>query len=391
MKRLLTKITQKSKSLLNYLKRLFIEKIKNTNFAPEVVKLMAFFGSVVFIFSYLFANDVLISIVSSLVFILLSLQKIEATKTNPSPIGLLTLWGKKTKIIFHDGICFVPLFVGNLILEDGRIREMKFSIEDKNMYTPNDDTIIIFRSVLVVFRISNLSNYLNVSNVFEWISDKIKIALKDYISYNISGPKDWKSTRDVLNEKFTRIIVARLLGQEIPVYEKKKAIFKNGKLVVVKEKGEFKEEKDFSPEEKSNKDIVRTIVENMRKRAKEKKPSLFLDEVGVEILDIIVDPPDTTDNTKKIIEERAAEKRRIELEEAQREREELDIKTKISLSKKVKDELEINGSEAFQKILQITGVIPGNATNERIYRGLNNTGNIGIVELLKEEAAGGKK
>ena len=371
---LLKRIAQRTKGFVrNILSRQF------QNFSLGFVSLVFLFYSVLIIISVLiFGSDGFFGgIALCIIYAIYSLKRLTATRENPVPIALLVLFGRKTSINFHEGLCFIPALVGSLIEEDGRIRKHRFSIEDKNMYTPKDDTVILFKSILIIYRISNLCSYVGVTDVFDWIADKIKIALKDYISYNLDGPKTWKETRDVLNEKFTRIVVARLLGQRIPTYDAD-VIGTNGRIVNKKHKGNFKKESDFTPEEKIHKDSVKRIVDGMR--AGNKK--LILKEVGLEILDIIIDPPDTTSETKEEIQKIATAARKIDLEKKQRESEKIDTETKIQLTEDIKKRLGIEGSEAFLRVLQMSKVNVSN-TNERIYRG-RTADKVGVIELLRE-------
>lgn len=384
IKRVISRFTKKIKALFKIAISWFTKKVKKL-FEKEMENFsLGFILSILFsyvIFSlllliFLGSDGFLGGIALCVIYTIYSFKRLTATKENPTPIALLVLFGRKTKISFCEGLCFVPALVGSLIEEDGRIRKHKFSIEDENMYTPKDDTIILFRSILIVYRISNLHSYVNITDIFGWIADKIKIALKDYISYNLDGPKTWKETRDVLNEKFTRIVVARLLGQKIPVYEEDQ---KNnlGKVIKKKSKGHFKEELDFLQTEKDNKTLVKNLVDGMR--AGNKK--LTLEDVGLEIIDIIIDPPDTTATTKAEIQKIATAARKIDLERKERESEKIDTETKIQLTEDIKKRLGIDGSEAFLRVLQMSKVDVSN-TNERIYRG--KTDKVGILELLKE-------
>lgn len=161
-------------------------------------------------------------------------------KIEPTFKGILIKFGKRTDKILNEGYHFIIPIVHNIVVIDCKRTTKNFRINE--IFTPNDQAEIVVDIETTWFP-HDLSLFFETKNPIEQLEGMIAEAIRGFVSDKFTKPRQWDEAAG-MGEKFSRMIVAKLMGFEIPRYEKDSISHK---------KGEHKLESDMTPEELKNK------------------------------------------------------------------------------------------------------------------------------------------
>jgi len=171
-----------------------------------------------------------VALVLAVAFALATLSVRIVTATSAA---IVLRFNKRTKAVRGEGICFIVPLVESLLRVD--CTRKTETIETDRVFTPVDKAEIVVTTE-VTYQPQDLVLFVEVKNLIEQLDGMIAEAVREFAADPNATPHTWEEAQGMA-EKFGRMIVAKLSGQEIPRY-------KNGKP---------KPQRKLTPDEQENK------------------------------------------------------------------------------------------------------------------------------------------
>lgn len=154
--------------------------------------------------------------------------------------GVLVLLGERTKIVLNEGYYWIPPFITDVMMVNCKRNTRKIIVDE--VITPNDQADFKV-TVEVTTQPSDLFLYVETDDPDDQLNGVIAETIREFVNDKNTEPCTWEQAEG-MNGKFAAIVVAKLMGFEIPRYEEGDS---RG------EKGHHKKEDHMFPQEHENK------------------------------------------------------------------------------------------------------------------------------------------